>query len=344
MMVLKYLLSVIYSFIVQCRNYLYDKGILSHWTPPVKTICVGNLTVGGTGKTPHALFLMNLLQKEAKVAFLSRGYKRKTRGFVDVNLQSTSQEVGDEPLLVKKHFENVPVAVCEKRKEGIEKLLKAYPDVECIVLDDAMQHRAISPGRTLLLTTCDRLYVHDKFLPYGRLRDAVREAKRADWIMVTKCPNDLQESEQLSIESALKPLRHQRVFFTTIRYGQPQQIWGDLKLEWSAITSVCLVAGIANPQPLEDYLKDKKIEFKSIHYADHHAFTKQDVQYIVRTLAAMKQDTLVLTTEKDAMRMLTLSDAFHAISKRVYYVPMEVEMINKSEEFTKIIKDYVREN
>ena len=253
MMVLKYLLSVIYSFIVQCRNYLYDKGILSHWTPPVKTICVGNLTVGGTGKTPHALFLMNLLQKEAKVAFLSRGYKRKTRGFVDVNLQSTSQEVGDEPLLVKKHFENVPVAVCEKRKEGIEKLLKAYPDVECIVLDDAMQHRAISPGRTLLLTTCDRLYVHDKFLPYGRLRDAVREAKRADWIMVTKCPNDLQESEQLSIESALKPLRRQRVFFTTIRYGQPQQIWGDLKLEWSAITSVCLVAGIANPQPLEDY-------------------------------------------------------------------------------------------
>ena len=340
------ILSAPYACLVVCRNWLYEKNFFAQWNPPVKTICIGNLAVGGTGKTPHSLLLLQILQDEFQVVFLSRGYKRKTKGFVEADWMSNSREVGDEPLLVKKRFPTIPVAVCEQRKEGIQQLLKRHSHTECVVLDDAMQHRAVKPGRILLLTTYDRLYTEDVYLPCGHLRDSVKEARRANWIMVTKCPEGLTEQAQKKIIERLKPLPHQRVFFSCISYGKPKQVWGENSIEWDGVPEVLLITGIAQPHHMEAYVQQRVSTMNAIHFSDHHTFTPQDLKRMENMLNKMQEGSVLLTTEKDAMRMLQTTEWSEDIRKRVYYLPIETKIIDNQEQeiFTEIIKGYVREN
>lgn len=341
---IRYILSRLYAFVVLGRNFMYDKGLLTQWIPPIKTICVGNLAVGGTGKTPHAIWILQLLQKECEIAFLSRGYKRQTKGFQEATEQSKTTQVGDEPLLVKKRFPDIPVAVCEQRVQGIKLLRKYYPTIACVLLDDAMQHRAVKPGKTLLLTAYDRLYVKDDFLPYGRLRDSIKEAKRADWIVVTKCPQDLTDEQKKSIKQQLCLLPHQKLFFSNIKYGLPRQLKGGLQREWKTIKNVNLITGIANPHYFEDYLCQHTKVMKSLHFPDHHAFTKTDIARIEQMAIEMHEGDILITTEKDAMRLLDVEDWKEEVYSRIYYVPIETEIIQEQEVFIEIVKDYVREN
>ena len=344
MRLIAYILSQVYALVVTIRNFLYDNGIFKQWTPPVKTICVGNLAVGGTGKTPHSIYLIQSLQNECSVAFLSRGYKRRKHGYIELNTTHQSSEVGDEPLLVKRRFPHLPVAVCEKRKMGIEKLVEHYPNLHCIILDDAMQHRAVRPGKTLLLTPYDQLYVNDTYLPHGRLRDSVNAAKRADWIIVTKCPPQITSEEQQQIKNALAILPHQHLFFSSISYSLPRQLQSDQQREWNTISEACLITGIANPHHLEAYVQSHIQHLQTLRFADHHNFNSRDIHRIEQLLSTMPQDTLLLTTEKDAMRLLHMNEITDSLRSRIYYIPIEIKIINEQEIFTKILNDYVREN
>ena len=344
MKVITYILSILYALVIKIRNELYNKGCFKQWIPPLKTICVGNLAVGGTGKTPHAIFLLQSLHEEFSVAFLSRGYKRKTKGYIKLTLDNQTQQVGDEPLLVKRRFPNIPVAVCEKRKTGITTLIKQHPEIDCIVLDDAMQHRAVKPGKTLLLTTYDLLYIDDTYLPHGYLRDSITEAKRADWIMVTKCPPHLTQQEQTKIKDRLDISSHQKVFFSSVVYGTPMPMEGDHQVTWNNIHSVCLVTGIARPQYIEDHVKSHVPNLKSMHFPDHHDFTISDFHSMQQCMATMPQDTILLTTEKDAMRMINNPHLPHFLRSYIHYLPIETKLINEQDTFIKILKDYVREN
>lgn len=344
MKIIAYILSCFYALVVKIRNLLYNKGCIKHWIPPVKTICVGNLAVGGTGKTPHAIFILQALRGEFSLAFLSRGYRRKTKGYIELTLENKAKQVGDEPSLVKRRFPHIPVAVCEKRKIGIITLIKQHPEIDCILLDDAMQHRAVKPGKTLLLTTYDQLYIDDTYLPHGSLRDSIAEAKRADWIMITKCPPQLTQQEQTRIIESLGTSSRQEVFFSSIIYGLPRQIDGDCQLKWSDIQSICLITGIANPHHIEAHVSAHVTNVKTMHFADHHDFTQKDFISMQQQMATMPQGTILLTTEKDLMRMIDNPHLPSDLRSQIHYLPIETQLIKEQDKFIKILKDYVREN
>lgn len=313
------------------RNKLYDWGLKSSKAYDFPVICVGNLSVGGTGKTPMIEYLIRLLQNDYKIATLSRGYKRNTKGFVIANATSNALSIGDEPFQFYKKFENIIVSVDADRQNGIEQLRNLQPQPEIILLDDAFQHRKVKAGFNILLTAYDNLFTDDWLLPTGNLREPKSGAKRANVIMVTKCPKNLSETEKQSMVQRIQPLPYQSLFFSHIEYSKVIYNQKDEKpLEDLKSTHITLVTGIANAKPLVDYLSDEGINFEHQNFKDHHEFSDNDIQNL-------KSKAFILTTEKDYMRLQS-----HFVNEeQLYYLPIETK-IEKDLEFQQIIKNYLK--
>lgn len=322
--------SLLYGGITALRNFLYNKNLLKSKAYKFPVICVGNLSTGGTGKSPMIELLVSFLRDNQKLAILSRGYKRKTTGYRDVLTESTVEEVGDEPLQFKKKFPEITVAVCEDRQTGIEKL-QSKTDV--ILLDDAFQHRKVSASLNILLTSFDDLYVNDCMLPTGNLREPKFGANRADIIVVTKCPENISDVTIESIKRELRPKSHQEIYFSKIGYAseiknpKKKKPLSSLKNE-----EFLLVTGIANPKPLIDFLKKEGLNFKEKSFPDHHNFISSEID-------ELKKHPLILTTEKDFMRLEVLSSA-----TEIYYLPIKTVILKDEEmKFKSSIKIAIKE-
>ncbi len=314
--------ALLYGSIVWLRNWLYDKKILRSATFGLPLICVGNLSVGGTGKSPMVEYLVQQLKDHAKTAILSRGYKRKTKGYALASENTTAIDIGDEPMQFYRKFPDVPVAVGEERIEAIPQLLHDKPDTELVILDDAFQHRAINAGLNILLTDCNNLFTRDFFLPTGDLRDMRSSYKRAQIIVVTKCPANLSEQDKAAIITEIEPVKGQQVFFTTIAYGQPYHITKGHSVDLDENTDVLLITGIANPKPLKSFLEDRIGTYTMLHYGDHHIFTLDDWKDIQKKYEVMEAGKkIIVTTEKDAMRLMKYEAELHALP--FYVIPIE---------------------
>ena len=306
-------------------------------------ICIGNLSVGGTGKSPMVEYLVRLMRNEFKIATLSRGYKRKTKGYVLANNTTTALEIGDEPMQFHLKFPDISVAVGEERLVAIPHLLQDNPDLQAIILDDAFQHREVKAGFNIILTDFNNLYMNDYFLPTGDLRDEKASAKRADVIIVTKCPEELTEQQKQNLLRHIKPLSHQKVFFTTIMYGLPYHI-SDLD-DRRMITQndeVLLVCGIANPKPIKELLLLQAATYYQKSYNDHHIFTIDDLNEIKEKFNNIQADSkFILTTEKDAVRLVKFSDELKDIP--MYVLPIKHEFLfEEGDIFNSMVLDYVR--
>ena len=319
------------------RNKSYDKGILTSTVFAIPIISVGNLNTGGTGKTPHVEYLINLLKDSFKVAVLSRGYKRKSKGFVLANEHTSANFIGDEPMQYHLKFKSVNVAVDNDRAHGINQLkkLKVKPDV--VLLDDAYQHRKVKAKINILLTSYNDLYVDDYMLPTGNLRELASNAKRATHIIVTKCPKDLSEEAQQEIRLKLNPNPHQKLYFSTIVYrDEVMNNTEKITLKDLQNYKVVLVTGIANPKPLQTFLTENNIDFTGLKYKDHHDFTEKDKVIINKKLQDLNtENTLILKTEKDYVR------SFFA-DKKVFYLPIEVVFLQDAKDFNEEIINYVQ--
>lgn len=288
--------SLVYGMVVYLRNRLFDWGILRSKSYKTPIICVGNLSVGGTGKTPMVELLISLFQNDYKVAMLSRGYKRKSKGFILANSNSTVDQLGDEPFQIHSKFPKVKVAVDANRQNGISILEKKIkPDV--ILLDDAFQHRKVIPNLSIVLTAFDNLYTDDWYLPTGNLRDSKREARRADILIVTKCPPNVSEEQRLKIKHRLNPKPHQKILFSYLSYNNILKGNGSLRtVNDLKNVKITLVTGIANPKPLVDFLNKNGVVFEHLSFEDHHSFTASELEFL-------NNKTNVLSTEKDYMRL-----------------------------------------
>ncbi|MDP4292321.1 MAG: tetraacyldisaccharide 4'-kinase, partial [Bacteroidota bacterium] len=307
-------------------------------------ISVGNLSAGGTGKTPHVEYLIRLLKDRYKISVVSRGYLRKTKGFVLADIDSTVAQVGDEPMQYINKFENILVAVDENRKHGIQTLLEKQVGLQAVILDDAYQHRYVKPGLSILLTDFHSLYSNDYLLPAGRLREPVKGANRADIIIVTKTDPVFSPLSKRAVLEKLKPLPHQKVFFSYVTYGQPVSLYGDLPdLNFNEINTVVLFAGIANPYPLEQYLKRLCSELVVVYFKDHHQFSDNDINTIISTYNdQFSKRKVLITTEKDAMRLHESSLKQMLKEIPIYYIPIEISFHFKEKgKFDKLITDFV---
>lgn len=344
-----YILSLIYGALTTIRNCFFDWGIMKSKSFDLPIISIGNLAVGGTGKTPHIEFLIQHLSEKFKTAVLSRGYRRKTTGFLLANNNSTAQSIGDEPFQIFSKFPQVIVAVDEKRVRGIENLLKSNPEIQVIFLDDAFQHRHVKPGLSILLTDYANLYTDDYMLPYGTLREYKTNCKRADIVIVTKCQEVIHPDECKSIAGKLKLRPHQQLFFSTFAYGQIYPVFPEMiskpVLNIAYETAVLLVTGIEKPQPMLNWLKKKTQKVKTKFYPDHHNFNERDILDIENNFIDLQGDKLILTTEKDAARLKSNSHLTETIKKNLYALPLEVKILNNEQDiFIEKIQDYVRKN
>lgn len=315
--------SIIYGGVVALRNWLYNKNIFKSISFNFPIICIGNLAVGGTGKTPMAEYLIWLLKKDFAVATLSRGYKRKTVGFAIADKNTTALEIGDEPMQFHKKFNSeITVAVGEERLVAIPQLLHDRPDTQVIILDDAFQHRSVKAGLNIVLTEYKNLYTRDFLLPVGDLRDTKSSIKRADIIVVTKCKPDLSPAEKEAIVNEIKPLRHQSVYFTEIIYGTPYHLFTQVEKNFTADTNVLLVCGIANPKPLKDFLGTNVNSYDMLRYPDHHIFDIDDLAEIKKQLKKIQShNKIIITTEKDAVRLFKFEEELKDFA--IYVLPVQ---------------------
>lgn len=335
------------GFISKIRNQLFDQGIFKSSEFDIPIINVGNLAVGGSGKTPHVEYLISLLQKEFKVATLSRGYGRNTRGFREVNISDRASESGDEPLQIKKHFPNIHVFVGENRVESITQLLFEYPDIEVILLDDAYQHRALKPGLNILLTDFAKIFTEDKVMPMGRLREHPRGAQRADLVIVTKCPLDLSLENKKGIQEKIAKYTDAPIYFTGIKYqNEPIPIF-DNPIDLKDSMNIVLISGIAKSKGFENHIKEKyqPTEFKHFNFRDHYHFKKSDLINIENKFNTFAQPKMIVCTDKDAVRLVEVANESSFNTLPVFRLPIETQFlgINKQEFDQKII-DYVRQN
>ena len=342
--ILLFPLAIIYWLIIFIRNKFYDLKIFSSATFGMPLICIGNLSVGGTGKSPMVEFLVRNLKDDFKVATLSRGYKRKTKGYALANERSDALEIGDEPMQFKLKFPGVPVAVGEERLDAISQLLHDKPGIQSIILDDAFQHRAIKAGMNILLTDYNNLFTRDFYLPTGDLRDLKSSYKRAEIIIVTKCDPFLNEKEKNEIIEEIKPLADQHIFFTANRYPSPYHI--TRHHETTSLlpeTEILLVTGIANPQPLKDLVMDHSKTYYMLHYPDHHIFTIDDWKDIKKRFDKIEtEQKIILTTEKDAVRLAKFGDKLNDVP--LYVIPLEHHFLfNEEVRFLSLIKNYIKD-
>ncbi len=323
--------AVLYGIITSIRNWCYDKGIFKSYSFDIPIIAVGNLSVGGTGKTPQIEYLIRLLQDNYQLATLSRGYKRKSEGFLLASEKETAATLGDEPFQMFQKFSKIQVAVDVNRKNGIENLLvqKIKPDV--ILLDDAFQHRKVRAGLYILLTAYDDLYSDDFILPTGNLRESRRGAKRAQIVVVTKCPNAISEEEKLRIQSKLNLKSNQKLYFSTIAYDDlVYNAKNALPVSEIILKDKLLLAGIAKPDLFFDYLKQSNDEV--LIFPDHHHFSENDIKNIDNKA----KNQLIITTEKDYVRLSNST-----LQSAIYYLPIKSKFLFNSDDFNKTINDYV---
>lgn len=342
--ILLFPISLLYGLGVVFRNLLYDTGLLKSVSFQIPVICVGNVSIGGTGKSPMVEYLCRYLKDSHHPAILSRGYKRRTSGYLLAGTHTTALEIGDEPMQFHIKFPEIAVAVGERRKEAIPLLLLDRPDTDLIILDDAFQHRAILPGLNIVLTDRHNLYTRDFFLPTGDLRDQRSSARRADAIVVTKCDPEMNISEADDIRRELKLAEHQRLFFTSIRYGTPFHIINGDQCLLDRDTEVLLVCGIANPEPLKSYLGTIVAAYESICYRDHYVFTIDDLHVIRERFSTMRGGRkIILTTEKDSVRLLKFGEMLAGLP--VYVLPISVLFLFSGEVgFNKLIDNFIKSN
>lgn len=333
--------SLLYGLVVIIRNYLFDKNIIKSVSFNLPVINVGNLSVGGTGKSPMVEYLITLLKDNYKIATLSRGYKRKTKGYALANSATTALDIGDEPMQFHSKFPDVAVAVGEERIVAIPQLLHDRPETDLIILDDAFQHRHIKPGFNILLTDYNNLFTRDFFLPTGDLRDQRSSYKRADIIVVTKCPPELSFEERDEILKEIEPVKEQQVFFTTIDYGWPYHIITRSSRAISLADEVFLVCGIANPLPLKNYLVKHSHTYDQLSFSDHHIFTIDDLKEIKKRFDAIETDQkLIITTEKDAMRLMKFRDELMKLP--VYVIPVKHRFLfAEGMRFDNLVNNYI---
>ena len=336
-------ISLVYGLIVYIRNWMFDSKILHSASFNLPVICIGNLSVGGTGKSPMVEFLIAKLKTRFRVAVLSRGYKRKTSGYTLASERSTALEIGDEPMQFYNKFPDVTVAVGEERVVAIPQLLHDKPDTNVILLDDAFQHRSVKAGFNILLTEYSNLYTRDWFLPTGDLRDQAWSARRAEIIVVTKCPADLSLAEKSQVLKEIKPRADQFVFFTTISYGLPYQLITHEPWTANRQTEILLVTGIANPGPLKKHLEENFNGYDELAFEDHHIYTIDDLNYILKKFKQIPTlGKILLTTEKDAVRLQKFSQQLRDLP--MFVIPIEpVFLFFEENQFTQLITTFIQD-
>ena len=347
-------LSWLYGLGVRLRNYLFEIGILKSRSFKIPVISVGNITVGGSGKTPHVEYLVRLLSSQVKTAVLSRGYKRKSKGYVLANANTTMRELGDEPFQMKQKFDNIYVAVDKDRCHGIEQLTTnaETKDVDVIVLDDAFQHRYVKPGINILLVDYHRLIIYDKLLPAGNLREPLNGKDRADIVIVTKCPKNLKPMEYRVLIKALNLFPYQDLFFTTLKYDDLKPVFqesdGNYALSLKHLpkkAEILLLTGIASPKQMLQDIKPYCKKTTPLSFADHHFYSKKDTEHINNTFAAMHEPKLIITTEKDAARLQLAEGLSSEVRNRLYVLPIQVTfMLDQADLFNTKILSYVQKN
>jgi tetraacyldisaccharide 4'-kinase len=342
--ILLFPIAIIYWLIIFIRNKFYDLKILDSATFGLPLICVGNLSVGGTGKSPMVEFLVRNLKDDFRVATLSRGYKRKTKGYALANERSDALEIGDEPMQFKLKFPDVPVAVGEERLDAISQLLHDKPAIQSIILDDAFQHRAIKAGLNILLSDYNNLFTRDFYLPTGDLRDLKSSYKRAEIIVVTKCDLALSEQQKKEIIDEIQPLANQHIFFTANSYGSLTHIIkNEQTLFLTPDTDVLLITGIANPQPLKDLLEEHTDAYYMLHYPDHHIFTIDDWKDIKKRFDKIDAEKkIMLTTEKDAVRLAKFREQLNDVP--LYVIPLKHHFLfNEGDKFLSLVRNYIKD-
>ncbi len=345
-------LSWLYGLIVGIRNELFELKILKTRRFNIPVISIGNITVGGSGKTPHVEYLIRLLKDKMNVAVLSRGYKRKSHGYVLATTDTPMQDIGDEPYQMKTKYPKVHVAVDKNRCEGISRLTtdKETCDTDVILLDDAFQHRYVQPGINILLVDYHRLIIYDKLLPAGRLREPLSGKHRADIVIITKCPKDLNPIDYRVLSKAMDLYPFQQLYFTTLEYCELEPIFSNKKnrlLTDIRGWNILLLTGIATPQHLKEDLNEYtgNNALTTLSYPDHHAFTKKDIRLINETFERMSTPKIIITTEKDKARLIGIEGLSAEIKENIYSLPIKVRfMLDKEKTFNDKIISYVRKN
>ena len=344
-------LSLLYGFIIYIRNRLYDFKLLKSNSFNIPLISVGNITVGGTGKTPHIEYLVDFLKSEFNVATLSRGYKRKTKGFILSTSESTDLEIGDEPRQIKQKFPEINVAVDADRTNGINQLIASNKDLDVILLDDAYQHRKVDANLSILLIDYSRPIDKDYILPFGDLREHRFEKKRANIIIITKSPKDIKPIDRRIIFNELKSYPFQVIYFTCFDYGELKTVYNT-----SANTNnrknlndynILLVTGIANPKPLREHiLENISKNIQELEYSDHYNYKESDFKKIMNRFNSIESDKkFIITTEKDAMRLQKFSNIANNLKDSFFYIPIQVTFLNdRTDNFNQQITEYVRKN
>jgi tetraacyldisaccharide 4'-kinase len=343
-------LSWLYGLGVRLRNWMFNIGLKKSRSFDIPVISVGNITVGGSGKTPHVEYLINLLHEKFRVAVLSRGYKRKSHGYLLAGKDTTMPEIGDEPFQMKSKYSDIYVAVDKDRCHGIDRLTTddATKDVDAILLDDAYQHRYVKPGINILLIDYHRLIIYDKLLPAGRMREPKEGTSRADIVIITKCPKDLKPMEFRVLKRALNLYPYQDLYFTTLRYNALKALFSDERLSLNALpknVNIMLLTGIASPEQMMVDLQTVSKRITPLTFGDHHLFTAEDVEQINSTFAAMHKPKVIITTEKDATRLENLDGLSEETKSNIYALPIRIQfMLGGEEEFNNKIISYVRKN
>lgn len=336
--------SLLYGLGISLRNAFYRAGLLKSMTFNIPVISVGNLSVGGAGKTPHIEYLIRLLREHIKVATLSRGYSRKTRGFLEVQRNNNAERVGDEPLQFKRKYPDVGVYVAEDRAFAIPQIMMKRSDTQLVLLDDAYQHRSVKPGVNILLTEYANLFTKDFLLPSGRLREWPSAYERADVIVVSKCPNTLSESEKEEITREINPLPHQQLFFSYYAYQAPYyQFNPRYRLQLDDKLEVLLICAIAKTDYLVDYLQSQTGSVRSLEFADHHYFDKEDISNLLRTFKNIESNRkVIITTEKDAMRLELHREFLIKERLPIFVLPTEVRFhFDEGPQFDELVRQYL---
>ena len=350
--------SWLYGFGVGFRNMLFEMGILKSRSYTVPVISVGNITVGGTGKTPHVEYLIRLLKDKVNVAVLSRGYKRKSHGFVLADAETPMKMIGDEPYQMKQKFPDITVAVDSKRTRGIDHLIggEAGKDIDVVLLDDAFQHRYVKPGINILLVDYHRLIIYDELLPAGRLREPVKSKDRADIVIVTKCPWNLKPMEFRVITKAMKLYPYQQLFFSTHEYDVPIAVFPEEQGKLGASETldslaslkdknVLLLTGIGSPEQMKHDMEQMTDHVTPLTFSDHHDFKQKDIVAINEAFAALPEPKVIITTEKDATRLAVLEELSSEVKQHLYKLPIYIQIMQDQEElFNQAILGYVRKN
>jgi tetraacyldisaccharide 4'-kinase len=349
---LLYPFSLVYGLVVYIRNFLFDYQIIKSSEFNIPIICVGNITAGGTGKTPHVEYLIRLLKYEFNVACLSRGYKRNTRKYILADQSSTAEEIGDEARQIKKKFPDIHVAVDRNRVNGITRLMQDVKYLDVIMLDDAFQHRYVKAGLSILLIDYNRPLDKDHLLPAGLLREQPFEKKRANIILVTKCPERLKPIDRRLVVKNLTLFPFQHLYFTHLKDELPRPVFKSTEkvLTRDEIKNmkphILMIAGIANPRSLKKFVRNYSTHITDIIYPDHYSFTNKDIDNIISTFNSMEgNEKIIFTTEKDTMRLEKFTDIDIKIKDRMYFIPVTINFLNEdTDNFNQHILSYVRVN